>query len=171
VILYEMLTGRLPFTSLDARQLVQMHRYIDPRPPHQYNPTIPPEIDQIIMKLLSKEPSVRYRTADQLGRVLMTYNRPAGAAGSRPASQPAASAPAIQNAAAAPVAASRPMLESPPPAVPAYPAPIASRQPVSMPEDNPLDIDWTTWSLGLLALLAVGGLIPFWVWVYFSINH
>src|SRR5512136_2826972 len=56
VIMYEMLTGRLPFTSMDARQLVQMHRYMAPRPPRQYNPSIPVEIDQLILKLLSKEP-------------------------------------------------------------------------------------------------------------------
>jgi hypothetical protein len=29
-------------------------------------------------------------------------------------------------------------------------------------------MDWITIGLGLLALLAVGGLIPFWLWVYFS---
>jgi hypothetical protein len=33
---------------------------------------------------------------------------------------------------------------------------------------NPLDIDWTTWGLGLFALVAVGGLIPFLLWVYFT---
>jgi hypothetical protein len=38
-------------------------------------------------------------------------------------------------------------------------------------EDNPLDIDLITWGLGLVALLAFGGLIPFWVWVYFTINR
>jgi hypothetical protein len=33
--------------------------------------------------------------------------------------------------------------------------------------DNPLAIDWVTVFLGLLALLMVGGLIPFWIWIYF----
>jgi hypothetical protein len=32
--------------------------------------------------------------------------------------------------------------------------------------DNPFDIDWISLGLGLLATLAVGGLIPLWVWVY-----
>jgi hypothetical protein len=31
-------------------------------------------------------------------------------------------------------------------------------------------IDWLTILVGLLALIAVGGLIPFWMWVYFTIN-
>jgi len=54
-------------------------------------------------------------------------------------------------------------------------APVFSRpspEPVKIygPEENPLDIDWITWALGLLAFIAVGGLIPFWLWVYLSYN-
>jgi hypothetical protein len=37
-------------------------------------------------------------------------------------------------------------------------------------EKNPLDIDWITIALGLLALIAVGGLVPFFLWVYFAFN-
>jgi len=33
-----------------------------------------------------------------------------------------------------------------------------------------LNIDWLAVGLGLLALIAVGGLIPFWMWVYFNYN-
>jgi len=170
VILYEMLTGRLPFTSLDARQLVQMHRYMTPRPPRQYNPTIPADIDQLILKLLSKEPVARYRTADQLGRVLMTFNRPGGAAASRPASQPFTLPPGRTPSAPTAVA-NRPVPISQPPAAPAYSPGARPFQSTGLPEENPLDIDWVTWGLGLLALLAAGGLIPFWVWVYFTINR
>ena len=43
--------------------------------PRQFNPAIPPALEQILLKVLSKEPSARYRTADQFGRVLMTFNR------------------------------------------------------------------------------------------------
>jgi serine/threonine protein kinase len=168
VIMYEMLTGRLPFTSMDARQLVQMHRYMAPRPPRQYNPTIPIEIDQLILKLLSKEPSARYRTADQLGRVLMTFNRPRAAAVSQAAQQP--TAPASVNT-REPVVSSRPAQLSQPAAAPTYTPHFQPSQPAAYVEDNPLDIDWVTWGLGLVALLAFGGLIPFWVWVYFTINR
>ena len=35
---------------------------------------------------------------------------------------------------------------------------------------NPLDIDWVTIGLGFLALIAVGGLIPFSLWVYYVLN-
>jgi len=50
------------------------------------------------------------------------------------------------------------------------------RQPASLPDDaqiqldNLLNFDWTIWILGLLVLIALGGLIPFWLWVYYSLN-
>ncbi len=33
-----------------------------------------------------------------------------------------------------------------------------------------IDVDWLAVGLGLVALIAVGGLIPFWMWIYFSYN-
>jgi serine/threonine-protein kinase len=54
---------------------------------------------------------------------------------------------------------------------PSLPAalPVATPQvsEYSPAQENPLDIDWVTIALGLLALIAVGGLIPFYLWVYF----
>ena len=38
------------------------------------------------------------------------------------------------------------------------------------PAYQAIDIDWISVALGLLALIAVGGLIPFWMWVYFVYN-
>jgi serine/threonine-protein kinase len=58
------------------------------------------------------------------------------------------------------------------------PPPSKIRQaPVSLPPDTAtdlstdpnLDIDWATVGLGLVATLAVGGLIPFWIFVYFRL--
>ncbi len=40
----------------------------------------------------------------------------------------------------------------------------------SRPQGSLTDIDWAAVILGLLALLAVGGLIPFWLWVYYVYN-
>ncbi len=71
IILYEMLTGRLPFVAADSAELARMHREETPVAPRYYNPNIPPALEEIIMKVLSKEPSARYRTADQLGRLLL----------------------------------------------------------------------------------------------------
>jgi len=170
VILYEMLTGRLPFTSMDARQLVQMHRYMAPRPPRQYNPAIPAEMDQLVLKLLSKEPSARYRTADQLGRVLMTFNRPRPVITSQPAQPPTTPVSVTIREPSTPATPSRPVQLSQPAAAPVYTPHFQPSQQSAYEEDSSLDIDWITWGLGLLALLTVGGLIPFWVWVYFTVN-
>ena len=48
-----------------------MHRENKPVSPRYYNPKIPLALEEIILKVLSKEPSQRYRTADQLGRLLL----------------------------------------------------------------------------------------------------
>jgi uncharacterized membrane protein len=37
-------------------------------------------------------------------------------------------------------------------------------------EDIDLGIDWVAVLLGLLAMIALGGLIPFWMWIYFVYN-
>ena len=73
VILYEMLTGRLPFEAADTELLAELHQIAPVIPPSTYDPTIPPELDQILLKVLAKEPAARYRTADQFGQVLATF--------------------------------------------------------------------------------------------------
>lgn len=186
VVMYYMLTGRLPFTASSATELAQLHRTAVPLPPRHYNTTIPPTLEQIILKVLSKEPSQRYRTADQLGQVLKTFINPAAAAPALKPQVPTSARPS----------AGRPTPVSPPPrreqaeALPQFqqmPEPIFSAvtqaaqrtEPVysdpefldaqdSTPESSPFDIDWATIGLGLLALLSLGGLIPLYVVVYFS---
>src|SRR5512132_2487750 len=73
IVLYEALTGALPFTAPTSEELALLHLQADPIPLHEYVPDIPSALEQIVMKVLSKEPSARYRTADQLGRVLLRF--------------------------------------------------------------------------------------------------
>ncbi|MGA9532134.1 MAG: protein kinase [Anaerolineales bacterium] len=73
VVFYEMLTGRTPFVADNGNDLTEMHMATPPTPPRVLNPAIPSAIEHIVLKVLSKEPAARYRTADQLGRVLETY--------------------------------------------------------------------------------------------------
>ncbi|HSN94015.1 MAG TPA: protein kinase [Anaerolineaceae bacterium] len=70
IILYELLVGNLPFTAKDSADLARMHREAIPHPPRLSNLQIPQALDDLVMKVLAKEPSSRYRTADQMGRVL-----------------------------------------------------------------------------------------------------
>jgi len=146
VVLYELLTGTPPFSGATAQELARKHLDSLPIPIREFLPEIPSTLEQIVEKVLAKEPSARYRTADQLGRVLLRF-------GSQ-RDQPAAPALALTP-------------EAQPNYIPPEPEPVyADPEPAfSLPE-----IDWLSVALGLLALMAVGGLIPFWMWVYFSYN-
>ncbi len=71
--MYEMLTGSLPFHADTAAELARLHIEAEPVPISELLPDISPVLEQILTKVLSKEPSQRYRTADQLGRVLLNF--------------------------------------------------------------------------------------------------
>lgn len=161
VILYEMLAGQLPFISNDPDELARMHRETPPPSPRRYNNQIPAALEQIILKVLSKEPVQRYRSADQMGRVLRNLNqRPAGYT-STIATTPAASTQPGRSTTPTQVARTY----TAPPVTQAQPPVL-----VNEPEDTSLNIDWGTILLGLMAALAVGGLIPFWLYIYLSMN-
>ena len=176
VILYEMLTGRLPFTGVTALELSRQHRTSDVPSPRQFNPSIPAALEQILLKVLSKEPSARYRTADQLGRVLMTFNRAPTASPVAESIPPASQAQEERSKPAAVRNAWRPARLIRPRRVPSnqiyHTPPKLASQPVATTQAgaNPLDIDWVTWGLALLALLCLGGQIPLWIWVYLLYN-
>lgn len=63
VTFYEMLVGKLPFQSSDPMELVHCHIAQSPTPLHLINPTIPPLLSAIIMKLLAKTAEERYQSA------------------------------------------------------------------------------------------------------------
>jgi len=138
IVLFEMLTGELPFTDPSPQELALLHRYEAPPSAREINPEISAELEEIIVKVLSKEPSSRYRTADQMGRIVISFTE---------------------------------MLDSQ----------IQVEIPAPLPEDKDLQAilnlenkktskQWLTILLGLLSLITVGGLIPFWIWVYFQLN-
>jgi serine/threonine protein kinase len=157
VVLYEMLSGMPPFTAPTAEELARLHIEADPIPINEYVPDVPDTLEEIVMKVLSKEPSARYRTADQLGRVLLKF-------GTRRDDDPNAAALALTPEAVTTYQVPEPVLLPPPPVV----TPARVTGPTPVPEES--DIDWVTVGLGLMALVALGGLIPFWMWVYFSYN-
>jgi len=75
IVLFEMLTGRLPFVGADQQELAMAHIREAPPNSADFNPNVPVHLDRILQKVLSKEPASRYRTADQLGRILISYRR------------------------------------------------------------------------------------------------
>lgn len=66
VLLYEMLVGRCPFNARSLDDLYDEIRNRDPRPPRQSNPSIPPELERICLKCLSKRSVDRYPSAYDL---------------------------------------------------------------------------------------------------------
>jgi serine/threonine-protein kinase len=134
-----------------------MHLESTPIPPSEYVPEIPTALEQIVMKVLSKEPAARYRTADQLGRVLLRFGTQRDPTPSPALSLTPEAATTYQRPETQPVTT---------PAPPVYiPDPVAPVPDYSIP-----DIDWGSVALGLLALTAVGGLIPFWIYIFFLYN-
>ncbi|MGE5390107.1 MAG: AAA family ATPase [Deltaproteobacteria bacterium] len=66
ITFYEMLTGRLPFVSLEPLEWVHYHIARNPVPPAEVDRAIPAPLSAIIMRLLSKSPQERYQTAHGL---------------------------------------------------------------------------------------------------------
>ena len=66
IVLYELLTGSVPFSGDSAYAIVHGHIYGDVKPPSEVNPSLPRAVDAVLMKALSKSPSERYATAADL---------------------------------------------------------------------------------------------------------
>lgn len=64
ITLFQLLTGKLPFISEDPMELIHSHIAIQPKSPHETDPTIPEAISSITMKLLSKNADERYLNAN-----------------------------------------------------------------------------------------------------------
>lgn len=66
VVFYEMLTGRLPFSSKDPLEIIHAHMAVNPKRPETVDETIPGALSDIVMKLLSKNADDRYQSAYSL---------------------------------------------------------------------------------------------------------
>jgi serine/threonine-protein kinase len=173
VIMFEMLTSLLPFEADTHTALALKHIHEKPPLVTEYNPYIPDQIDRIVTKVLSKEPSGRYRTADQLGRVLISYRNSS-----------------VEDTGSVPVGTGQ------------EPVPIAEQKTIMYPHENQVaqaalisgsqqsgnlsadgrdlkrpdvylpvpeeeqETDWIAIGLGFLALISLLGLIPLWYLVF-----
>ncbi len=70
VVLYECLTGRLPFEAGSVISLVAKLLKEEARPPQEVNPEIPPALSALVLRLLAKRPEDRMQTAVDLGAQL-----------------------------------------------------------------------------------------------------
>jgi len=69
-VIYEMLTGRAPFDGDNPVAVAMQHIQDPPIPPSQFNPTIPPTIERIILRCLEKVPEMRFRDGSELAQAL-----------------------------------------------------------------------------------------------------
>lgn len=72
-ILYEMLTGKPPFVGNCAYEIMKKHCEEEPRPLAELRPECPPEVAQMVMRLLAKCPSDRYLTTSLLARLVAAW--------------------------------------------------------------------------------------------------
>src|SRR5438128_1938821 len=70
LVLYEMLVGKPPFTSANAAVLLRDHVVRPPVPPSHLRPSLPKDVDTIVLKALAKDPALRYQKATEIGDAL-----------------------------------------------------------------------------------------------------
>jgi len=73
VVMYEMLTGKLPFTGEDAEAVALQHLSSVPKSPCELDPEIPEELERITLKAMNADISERYQSVDELLADLNEY--------------------------------------------------------------------------------------------------
>ncbi len=66
VMLYELLTARMPFKGLTVTETMLLVKYQEPVPPSRLRPSLPKDLETICLKCMAKSPAARYATADDL---------------------------------------------------------------------------------------------------------
>ncbi|GAB3002646.1 serine/threonine-protein kinase [Mycobacterium bourgelatii] len=145
-VLYESLTGRLPFPNESQEALIRAHLQLPPPRPSLVDPRIPPAFNDVIARGMAKEPDDRYGSAGALaraaGRALrgtgrattdpQAYNAPQGYIATEHQSwSPATSSPPAPPTRPAPAPPTRP---APPRRTPMPAAPMPSMSPPPTPQ-------------------------------------
>jgi eukaryotic-like serine/threonine-protein kinase len=153
VVLYELLTGKVPFTGESPVEIAMKHLSDTPPPPSELNPEVPEELDKIVMRALAKDPARRYQSAEEMDADLERIAR--GLSVSRETEETATQIIAGINAMPTQIARAPTVAQGPP----AYPA-------------EPVYYDYEeerrrrpVWPWIIAALLVIGALIGGWyVW-------
>jgi serine/threonine protein kinase len=168
IVLYEMVTGRRPFGGDSDFQIMAAHLEQVPVPPIQAMPGVPPELSEIILMAIAKEPGARFQSAAAFRAALVNAFPE--------------TAPSVRGAAArtmTPIAAPRPpapppaMAAAPPPLPPPMPPPIGASKPapeyklapppppalpLPPPKPNRRGLYMTLGSVATLAVLLAAGI-------------
>jgi serine/threonine-protein kinase len=178
VTLYESLTGRKPFEADTSYSVLNAHLTVAPVPPIEVNPAVPPQVNQIILRALEKNPDDRFQTAQEFHDALKALRIPvasalpvAAASVPAPGFTPVPSIPAPQSAGFTPVTTAP--APAPPPTPPPSYQPVAASAPppfVAVPAGKPVAARTAKSHRGLwiglgaltaiLALVAVAMVLP-----------
>ena len=71
VVMYQLLTGRLPFTGNNNYSIIYQIINVDPPPPSLYRPEIPPQLDVIVKTALRKDLETRYQSWEDFAQKLI----------------------------------------------------------------------------------------------------
>lgn len=149
VVLFEMLTKRLPFDGETAVSIAMKHVTETPPPPSTFNPSIPPQIDHIVLKALAKDPKDRYPSGAALEAALRFWEDPLPPRGyTTPARR---EGPRPVRATTGRIETDRPRARPPrqrPPAPRRTPPPPRRRESAN-------ELGCTTWLIGVVLLLVI----------------
>ncbi len=76
IVLYEILTGRVPFQSDSEYELMRAQIEVAPLPPRELVPQVPPAMEQVILRALAKQPEARFQTANEFQTALLAVTAP-----------------------------------------------------------------------------------------------
>jgi len=151
-MLFEMISGRVPFVSEGVGGLIGMHLYVAPPTLRSLVPDAPAEVEAIVARLLAKPPGERFQSADELAAALGRTSGIVVAATPMPPHGMQGIAPAEQ-ATVSPLAMGTPMVAHPPTTLSA-----AAGSSPSMPPTRVRSSRTGLW-LGLVGVVAVGGVV------------
>ncbi len=75
IVLYEMITGSVPFTGDTPLEIAMKHLSTTPLPPSETRPDVPHELDSIVLRALAKNPEDRYQSSDEMDADLARASR------------------------------------------------------------------------------------------------
>jgi eukaryotic-like serine/threonine-protein kinase len=165
IVLYEMLTGSVPFTGDTPLEIAMKHLSTTPLPPSEIRHDVPHELDSIVLRALAKNPEDRYQSADEMDVDLARASHGQAVA---PETEEAATQ-VLRGAGAATLASAstaitRRVSVAPPPSAP---TPPYSRPTGFYEYDEPMRRSFWPWLLA--ALLVAAAIVAGW-YVYTKIQ-
>jgi len=156
IVLYELATGKLPFLSNDITELLNMHRGKRPEPAKNINPEISNELNLVIMTAIQKRPDRRYRSMSEFRNALVSIRQSITMRNIAPYNNSFSKNEIFSM--------TEPQNDK---KVYSRPRPIKSETAITSISAKRFDI--ITILFAFLATIAVAGLIPFWIYIYFNI--